>query len=336
VLYNWSVYRWYLGDFRQALILAEKSRDLGDKGGYAELRMMGNLMVGNALHHLGDQLQALRHVQPIVNQHVLPIQRFLFAYRLAARTPLARILWLRGFPDQAIASARLALAEAQSTDNAMVQSDILRHLACPIALYVGDLAEAEPLVGLLLDYSAEYALNNWNAFGRCLKGTLLLAQGDFAGLAVLQTALEWLREARVTYNYAAFLGTMAEGLGAAGKLAEARVAIDEALERTDRNEERWCMAELLRIKGDLLRSDGADVAAEDCFQQALDWARRQEALSWELRAAMSLARLWHQNGKTAEAHAVLSSVYNRFTEGFETSDLKTARVLMGTLLGRSG
>jgi predicted ATPase len=127
---------------------------------------------------------------------------------------------------------------------------------------------------------------------------------------------------------------MAEGLGAAGELAEARAAIDEALERTDRNEERWCMPELLRIKGEILRSDGspdADNMAEDAFQQALDWARQQETLSWELRAATSLAKLWRHNGKAVEAQALLSAVYDRFTEGFETADLRTARALIEEL-----
>jgi predicted ATPase len=117
-------------------------------------------------------------------------------------------------------------------------------------------------------------------------------------------------------------------------MAKAHMAIDEALERAESNEEHWCMAELLRIKGDLFRLDGsagADGMAEDYLLQALDWARRQEALSWELRAALSLAKLWHQDGKTAEADEVLSAVYNRFTEGFETPDLRSASAMLQSL-----
>jgi predicted ATPase len=109
------------------------------------------------------------------------------------------------------------------------------------------------------------------------------------------------------------------------------MAIAEALELAEKNEEHWCLPELLRIKGEIIRSDGsanAASAAEDCFRQALDWARRQGALSWELRAATSLARLWHRNGRTAEADDLLSAVYDRFTEGFDTVDLKTAAALL--------
>ena len=94
------------------------------------------------------------------------------------------------------------------------------------------------------------------------------------------------------------------------------------------------MAELLRIKGEICRlGESADAAREagGYFRQALDWARRQGALSWELRAATSLAKLWHHNDKTADADKLLSSVYDRFTEGFETSDLKAARALIDVL-----
>jgi predicted ATPase len=123
-------------------------------------------------------------------------------------------------------------------------------------------------------------------------------------------------------------------MAAAGQTAEARITIDEALERCERSEGRWCLPELLRIKGELLRLDGSATAvraAEDHYLQALEWARRQEALSWELRAATSLAELWHGQGKPADAHQLLSSVYNRFSEGLETADLKTARALINEL-----
>jgi predicted ATPase len=124
---------------------------------------------------------------------------------------------------------------------------------------------------------------------------------------------------------------LAEGLTGAGQVTQALVTIDEALARSERNEERWCLAELLRIKGELVLLQGATkaaVAAEDHFRHALGWAHRQGALSWELRAATSLARLWHQQDRTAEARGFLAPVYERFTEGFETADLKAAQALL--------
>ena len=102
----------------------------------------------------------------------------------------------------------------------------------------------------------------------------------------------------------------------------------------DHSEERWAFAELLRLKGELLLLRGGSSAAataEDHFRQALDWARRQGALSWELRAATSLAQLLRDQGRPADAMALLQPVYNRFTEGFDTVDLQAAKALIDAL-----
>lgn len=104
-----------------------------------------------------------------------------------------------------------------------------------------------------------------------------------------------------------------------------------ALERSERTEERWCLAELLRIKGDLVLLEGgcnAVAAAEGLFADSLAWARRQAVLSWELRTSISFARLQRDQGRRQEAHDLLASVYGRFTEGFETADLLAARQLL--------
>jgi predicted ATPase len=150
-------------------------------------------------------------------------------------------------------------------------------------------------------------------------------------LPLLRSALDELRDMRFLLRYSSYLGTLASGLGAGGHMTEGRSAIEEALEWSERSEERWYMPELLRIKAELVGSEGSAAgarAAEDLYREALDWARRQNALSWELRAATSLAQLWAQHGRTGEADKLLSSVYGRFNEGFETSDLKTARALL--------
>ena len=104
--------------------------------------------------------------------------------------------------------------------------------------------------------------------------------------------------------------------------------------RSDSDEERWFVAELLRIKGELVVREGAPqaaMAAEQHFLWSLDWARRQGALSWELRTSTSLARLQHDQGRTAEARTLLQSVYDRFSEGFETGDLKAAKAYLDFL-----
>jgi hypothetical protein len=121
-------------------------------------------------------------------------------------------------------------------------------------------------------------------------------------LPLLRNALTQLEELGLrTRYYPIYLDSLAQGLGAAGHFTEAYSAIDTALAWINKHEEYWCTAELLRIKGELFRLEGSAAAAEDQYRRALEWAHRQNALSWELRAATSLAQLWRQNGGTEEA-----------------------------------
>jgi predicted ATPase len=175
----------------------------------------------------------------------------------------------------------------------------------------------------------------WHAWGRCLEGVLLTKRGDLvSGLRLLRTALNELRETGAVLYYMAFLSSLAEALAGAGDVADGLAAIDEALARYENDEEHWCMAELLRIKGELLLLESGPQAvarAEDHFDQALDLARRQGTLSWELRAATSHARLWRDQARTKEARELLAPVYDQFTEGFATTDLKDAKALLEAL-----
>src|SRR5262249_52298700 len=123
---------------------------------------------------------------------------------------------------------------------------------------------------------------------------------------------------------------LADVYGKAGQAAEGLHVLGQALAAVHNTEGRFYEAELSRLQGELTlaRAAGQQAEAEACFQQALDIARRQQAKSWELRAAMSLARLWQQQGKRAEAHALLAPLYGWFTEGFDTADLQEAKALL--------
>ena len=248
---------------------------------------------------------------------------------------LALILWLQGFPDQAMRTARRTIESARAQDHTISLCYALSTAACPVALWVGDLAAAERYVAMLLDHSAKLAMAVWQAGGRCLKGALLLKQGSVnTGLQLLDNALGELRETGSVPRYSAFLGVLAEGLAGAGQVVAGRAAVGEALARSESNGENWCIAELLRIKGELVLLESppdAAATAEGHFRQALDWARRQGALSWELRAATSLARMLRNRGRSREARDLLAPVYDRFTEGFATADLTMAKALLDSL-----
>jgi predicted ATPase len=190
---------------------------------------------------------------------------------------------------------------------------------------------------MLRDHSARHGLSSYyNVSGDWIRAALLLKHGDSAaGLQPLRTAFDELSEAGLIGLFMPFIGPMAEGLGTAAQAAQGLAAIDQALAQCERTDEHWNMPELLRIRGELLVLEDAPEAAaapEVHYQQGLDWARRQGALSWELRCATSLARLWRDQARSREARALLAPVYDRFTEGFETADLRTAKALIDELV----
>ena len=152
-------------------------------------------------------------------------------------------------------------------------------------------------------------------------------------MAQMQQGLAALRAipAEVLRPYG--LALLAEASAKVGQREEGLTLLAEALALTNDKEERRCEAELHRLKGELLLAQSAehDTEAETCFLQALDVARRQQAKSWELRAAMSLSRLWQRQGKHDAARQVLAEVYGWFTEGFDTADLQEAKRLLEEL-----
>ena len=196
-----------------------------------------------------------------------------------------------------------------------------------MALWCGDLGAAERYLGLLLDHSSAHALGLWRAWGECFKGVALIKRGDAAaGLHALRSVLAETSQIRSLPRYLGLLGELAAAMGQAGETAQALETIDAAIERSERRHEQWCLAELLRIKGELVlqeRAPHAIASATSCFRRALDLARRQSVLSFELRTAISLARLQRDQGDVPGARKVLGAVYRRFTEGLATPDLRS-------------
>jgi predicted ATPase len=248
---------------------------------------------------------------------------------LLAYSYRCRILWLQGFADQALASAESHLVAFRASDHPYSLFSGLLQTACPLALLVGDLTLAERYIKELMDLSTRHGEELWALGGRCFGGVLLTKRGEIGpGLELLRTAFASIPQGAFTLFYTPILAEIGDALGRNGQAAEGLSIIDEALARSDRYEERWCVAELLRIKGELVRREGAPAAAEEHFLRSLDWARRQGALSWELRTSTSLASLQQNQGRIVEARSLLRSVYDRFTEGFDTTDLKTAKAYL--------
>ena len=328
------------GAYRSALALAKRFSDLAATRADSADLSISDRMIGSSLHYLGDQRTARGHLERMLDRYVAPASRshnarFMFDQPVISRGILAQILWLQGWADQAIRVAKRAVDDARTADHPASLCWALVEGACPVALYTGDLEALERSLTMLLDHATRQALRWWHAYGRKLQGLLLIRRGDVdAEARVLRPALDELREARFAFHHTAFLTMLAEGLGSAGRVAEGLAAIDEAIARSEQTEERWAIAEVLRVKGELVLLQGAPnaaAAAEEHFLQALDWARRQDLLSWELRGATSLARLFHQQGRTSQARKLLAPIYDRFTEGFGTADLIAAKAVLEAL-----
>ena len=327
------VSRWH----RAALIQAERFCATAPNRTDPNHWLIGERILGIFHHYLGDQAEARRHLETVVAEYVESgnrshIVRFQVELRSSARAFLAQVLWLLGFPDRAMHAAETAVEYARAANHGMSLCHALVFGACPTALLTGDLAAGEHYARMLTEHATRHGLDSWLAYARSYHGALLIKRGDVAaGSRLVRTGFDELGELARLRFMDFLMAVAAEVLGAHGGLVEALANVEAVIALSEETEERRRYADLLRIKGELLLlQDGARAAeaAEDLFRQALDWARRQQALSYELRAATSLARLLRDQRRSADALAILEPIYGGFTEGFETADLKAAEALL--------
>ena len=246
---------------------------------------------------------------------------------------LARTLWLRGFADQARRISQRAINEAANQDHPVSICMSLVHVS-GIFLWIGDLPRASDLIDQLIAYAGRYSLNPYSAVGMALKGALAIARNEAeAGLDLLRTALGILASEQYNAMSTEIIGAFAEGLRRIGHFEEALRTINDVIVSAIDSGAKFYLAELMRIKALILASmpQPDRASAMDCLNEALELAREQSAQALELRSATALARLLADSGQRAQARHLLTLVYKRFTEGFETKDLRVARQLIEEL-----
>jgi predicted ATPase/DNA-binding winged helix-turn-helix (wHTH) protein len=326
-----------IGDFYRALKIAEHSitvaSEIGDPVGIAA----AHSLLGISRHLMGDQTSARKHLEaaltrPPVSQRISTFY-FGFDHRNRAGIALARTLWLQGYSDQAVAVARQTVEEASALNHPVTLCIALIWAVC-VFFWVGDWTSAEEHIGRFIAHADRYSLAPYQAVGLGVRGGLSVKRGEAeAGIHLLHVALDTLHAHRYELLTAVFNMTVVEGLALTGRFDQALEAIDQTIALVESNGDLFYMPELLRIKGDLLASAPRPrmAQAENYFMRSLELAAQQSALAWELRAATNLALCWSEQGHFDKARDVLARIYDRFTEGFERSDLKAAKRLLDEL-----
>ncbi len=339
-LYGIWLYRILVCEFRVALALTQQLQRVAARRATVTDLAMADRMMATTLHFLGDQTGARACALRALNAPITPnryVQTIHYGsdQRVGALVWLSRALWLQGFADQAAQTAQASVDEAAKVGHANSVCLALADAASLIAILVDNPADAQHFGAMLIEHADKHSLGVWRTYSLAVRGRRIIESGAASdGVAFLRSALADVGDTPLDIRIQLYLVWLAEALGKAGQAIEGLAVIDQALERAERTEERWYLPELWRFRGELLlQAGGSDAAAvaSECFTQSLQWAQKQQALSWELRAATSLARLWRCQARREEARQLLASVYDRFTEGFATTDLRTAKALLDDL-----
>jgi predicted ATPase len=239
--------------------------------------------------------------------------------------------WCLGYPEAALRDADHALGGARKLGHAGTS---LVALACATHpnLLCGHYATANTLLDEFVALADEKGAAWWKAVGIQLRGWLFSLTGKPAeAVELIASGTTATGATGATSFVPARSSDLARAYADLGRLEDARRCIDDAMSAIERTKDQWWEAEVHRVAGEIALKSREPGAAKALFERALSVARQQQAKSWELRAAMSLARLWRDQGKPQQARELLAPVYGWFTEGFDTRDLKEAKALLGEL-----
>jgi predicted ATPase/DNA-binding winged helix-turn-helix (wHTH) protein len=325
-----------LADFRGALEIAQQSATfaeaVNDRAGLA----IADFMLGVCYHFAGDQTLTQFYCERAMARAAEPdtlIPNFFGFDRIYAPICVARALWLRGFPDRARRIAKGAIDDSLNRGNPLSICVALT-FSSQVFFWSGDFQTAGDYFEQLIEYAGQQSLEVYRAAGLGRRGALAIAQDELqTGINLLRSALETLTALKMNVLLTLFMGALAEGLCKSGQLVEALVTINQTIGLATDRGSTFDMAELLRVKAQILAAmpQYGRGAAMDCLIESLAVAKAQSALALELRSTIDLARLLIEIGQRDRAREELVHVYDRFTEGFETADLKIARQLMEEL-----
>jgi class 3 adenylate cyclase/predicted ATPase len=327
------------GEFEAARELGEQLLTLAQHQHDPERLASAHWTLGEVMFYLGGFIPAHAHLEQALAVSTTPQNRsrpslFGGAARVFALGTTAYVLWLLGYPDQALTRSHAMLTYAQALQHTFSLARAL-HNVMVLHKLRGEADATQEWAEAALAIITEQGFGQSLGTTTFTRGWALAVQGRHEeGIAQMRQGLDARRAIGTGITLAEFSARLGEAYGRIGRAEEGLGLLAEALAVVDKGD-RWYEAELHRIKGELLLRQAVPDApqVEACFDQALAVARRQQARSWELRAAMSLSRLWQQQGKRAEARELLAPIYRWFTEGFDTPDLQEAKTLLEEVSG---
>lgn len=329
--YGLFAYYFSLGENRVAKAMAARLLRLATEAGDRDVTALAHRILGTSHYILGDQARGRAEIEASLRPHGTASRRplahrFGQDHRAAGLATLAIIQWMEGQPDMARQTSLACLEAARASGHANSLGHALAYGVCPIAILRGDWEQAEQWAGMLLDHAREHRLGLWHASALAYRGEVLAERGAFAAaIADFRAGLLEFQSGVSTVRLPTHQGAFAQALGRAGQREEALATAEDAVRLAERREERWCLPELLRIKGDILAACGSAGPAEAALLEAVGLSRRQAMPGWELRASLSLGRLWRGSGRAAEASGLLAAALAPFTEGEATADIRDAR-----------
>jgi class 3 adenylate cyclase/predicted ATPase len=318
--------------------LAAQFLALADKQTATGALMMGHRLMGLSLLHTGDLVNGGAHLNRAITLYDPAEHRPLatrFGQDIGAATLSWKSLacWLLGYPQTALADAEQALKVAREMGHSATLMYVLNFSAWT-NIFCGNYAVANALVDEFSALKDKTGSLFWGAWGMMQRGFLMALTGKAPdAVQTITSGLTAMRATGTTMWMPLWLSYLTRANAEIGQFDDVRRGIGEAIVAVEAAKERWCEAEVNRIAGEIaLLSPKPDLAkAEAYFERALAVAREQEAKSWELRAAMSMARLWRDQGRRQQARDILAPVYGWFTEGFGALDLKRAKAMLDEL-----
>jgi class 3 adenylate cyclase/tetratricopeptide (TPR) repeat protein len=324
-----------LGELQAARELGEQMLQLAQGAADTELIVEANYALSVPLHFLGEFVSARAHLEQSIelydpDRHRDHAVRYGQDPGVVARALLGWLLWELGYPDRALEKTREALSLARGLSHPFTLAYALI-LSSTILLWRRDSGAVIELTDDLIPLCREQGFSSVLTSGTLVRDGALIAQGKEEEIAMKPWEPAWLR---ITGSQSYVTGHLARSVDAHVKTGDVDAGmrlLAEAIARAESTEERYCEAELYRLKGELLRKHHSDAEAEQSFRTAIRIAQGQSAKSFQLRATMSLAALLRDRGRQEDAHVMLVDIYNWFTEGFSTADLKDARALLDEL-----